>query len=444
MGWGGRHDERVELRQQRIGAAFEIGEAVDRFEGVGGREFLGLEDDVAHHRMNVGFVRAGKVANRRIAFGYPCAVVQQRSDVVEEREVERYAGRAARFKVGHGGLEGLRGEFIAEEFRLCWDRKTRRGRNAPLTRRDGRFAGEAVGQIECRGQVVHERGVVEGGREDRHAVERAARWHHACIAERATGGFESDDIVKACGDAPRAGSIRPKREGDDAARDDRGRPRTRATRDVLGVEAVGRDAVRGTHAHEAGCELIEIGFADDDGAGVGQPLHDRRAALWRIGERRAGRRGLEAGGVDVVLGGERHAIKRQLCQIAAGRGHAGVEARELRVEHRWRHSRYPCGVVFGRQSADQFVEQLGGRRTVPIRFLPIRNCPSAHLVFPLVYKFGEIVLKTHANRAGRVSRLFGAGPGAAWMPCPSRSPMHPSGAKRPIVGRQNRAGAVLQ
>ena len=41
----------------------------------------------------------------------------------------------------------------------------------------------------------------------------------------------------------------------------------------LGVERVARHAIGRAHADQAGGELVEIGLADDDGAGRAQPRH---------------------------------------------------------------------------------------------------------------------------------------------------------------------------
>ncbi len=74
---------------------------------------------------------------------------------------------------------------------------------------------------------------------------------------------------------------------------------------------VARNAVGRAHADQAGRELVEIGLADDDGAGRAQPRHRGGVAPRRVGEGRAGGGGRQAGDVDVVLHGDRHAVERQ-------------------------------------------------------------------------------------------------------------------------------------
>ncbi|MGY4457109.1 hypothetical protein ACVWYI_001069 [Bradyrhizobium sp. LB13.1] len=76
--------------------------------------------------------------------------------------------------------------------------------------------------------------------------------------------------------------------------------------------------MRGAYADEAGRELVEIGLADDDGAGGAQPLHRGRIMHRRIREGRAGRGGRKSQRVDIVLYHDRHAIERQAGGVLRG------------------------------------------------------------------------------------------------------------------------------
>jgi hypothetical protein len=66
-----------------------------------------------------------------------------------------------------------------------------------------------------------------------------------------------------------------------------------------------------------GGELVEVGLAERDGAGVDQPLHDKGMARRRVGKFGAAGGGGHAGQVDVVLDGEGNAVERQRGRIAA-------------------------------------------------------------------------------------------------------------------------------
>jgi len=76
---------------------------------------------------------------------------------------------------------------------------------------------------------------------------------------------------------------------------------------VLRGTTVGR-----AHADEAGGELVEIGLANDEGAGSSQARHRGRIVGRVEAESRTGRRGRQAGDVDIVLDREGHAVERQI------------------------------------------------------------------------------------------------------------------------------------
>ena len=146
--------------------------------------------------------------------------------------------------------------------------------------------------------------VVAGAGEDGDAVERAAGGDKSPGAEQAAGGLEADEIVERGGDAAGAGGVGAECETDQAGGDGDGRAGAGSARDVARVEDAGTGAVGGARAHQAGGELVEIGFADGDGAGVHQGLHDGGVAAGRVGVSRAAGGGGNAGHVDIVLDGE--------------------------------------------------------------------------------------------------------------------------------------------
>ncbi len=88
--------------------------------------------------------------------------------------------------------------------------------------------------------------------------------------------FVADEIVEGRGHAAGAGGVGAQRETREAQRHGHGRAARRTAADVLGIECVPAGAVRRARAHEAGGELIEVGLAERDGAGVDQRLHHRR------------------------------------------------------------------------------------------------------------------------------------------------------------------------
>ena len=120
-------------------------------------------------------------------------------------------------------------------------------------------------------------------------------------------GFRPDQVVEARRHAARAGRVGAQREGHLAARHGHGRARAGAAADACGIEGAGRPAIGRACAHQAGGELVQVGLAQPQRAGIQQPLHHRGTALGQPFEGLAGGGGGHAGDVDVVLDGEGHA-----------------------------------------------------------------------------------------------------------------------------------------
>ncbi len=83
-------------------------------------------------------------------------------------------------------------------------------------------------------------------------------------------------------------------------------PGMRSLQHRIDGNAIGR-----ADADEAGGELVEIGLADDDGAGGAEPRHRGRIARGHVGEGRAGGGGRQSRNVDIVLHRDGNAIQRQ-------------------------------------------------------------------------------------------------------------------------------------
>ena len=98
----------------------------------------------------------------------------------------------------------------------------------------------------------------------------------------------------------------------------------------FGIEQVARHAVGRAHADQAGGELIEVGLADDDRAGLPQARDHGRVARGLVGEGRTGRRGRQALDVDVVLDRDRNAVERAARCCRAAPACAPPRARRLR------------------------------------------------------------------------------------------------------------------
>ncbi len=97
------------------------------------------------------------------------------------------------------------------------------------------------------------------------------------------------------------------------------RPRATATartgagtsRNIIRIEAVAAGPVGGADAHQAGRELIQVGLAERNRAGLDEFPDHRGRLLRRIGEVRAACRRRDSLKIDVVFDDERDAIERQ-------------------------------------------------------------------------------------------------------------------------------------
>ncbi len=177
-----------------------------------------------------------------------------------------------------------------------------------------------------------------GGGKEGHAIQGLAGGHHAGGGQQSLAALEAHQVVQPRGYAPRPGGVGAQGEAGDAQGHGQGRAGTGAAGRIGRVDAVAAGAIGRTGAVEAGGELVEIALAEGHGAQGDQLLHQGRRALGHIGIGRAGRRGGDAGEVDVVLDGEGDAIERQLGGIAVVQG--GEIGSSSAGVSRWMNSRY--------------------------------------------------------------------------------------------------------
>ena len=133
-------------------------------------------------------------------------------------------------------------------------------------------------------------GIVDGC-ENRHAIERPAGRHHATCRNQPEARLQPDDIVEHCRHASGPGGIGAERDRHDAGRDRDRRARTRSARNKIGAQRITRNRIGRAHANQAGGELIEIGLADDNGAGRPQFGDGGCVGCRPVGEGRARRGG---------------------------------------------------------------------------------------------------------------------------------------------------------
>ncbi|KAH2820819.1 hypothetical protein KXV85_003025, partial [Aspergillus fumigatus] len=117
-------------------------------------------------------------------------------------------------------------------------------------------------------------------REHRDAIQRAAGRHQACGRDQAEARLEADDVVEHGRYTAAARGVGAECERHQSGRYGDARPRARSARNEIGTYRIDGNAVGRADADEPGGELVEIGLADDDGAGRPQL---RRQAWLRAG-----------------------------------------------------------------------------------------------------------------------------------------------------------------
>ena len=289
------------------------------------------DGDLARHRMDR--IRRGRqqVADHQIAFGDPRALIEQPRGLVERLEIEfdqRGAERCpALQRLAIGFLRGA----VAEEDQLAVARHAEPEFSGKRGHRPQRpVARKRIGAVRSRHRRQRGHRVVDGEREHRNAVQRPARRHQAGVGDQPEARLQSNDVVEHRGHAARARGVGAERQRHEACGNRDRRSRTRSARNQIGADRIDGDAVGRADADQAGCELVEIGLADDDGAGRAQSCDRRRILRGRIGEGRAGRRGRQAQRVDIVLHRDRHAVQRKRCGILRGQ-RLGLRQRLLLV-----------------------------------------------------------------------------------------------------------------
>ena len=300
-----RHHQHVDAFPQRLGLAAQVGQLVEPVEGVGGAVAGGGRNDLQRRRMQ--FVRCtfDQAADGVIALGDPGSAVEQVGDREQRRHVDRRGHcivQQRRQIVARGVERGFR-QRIAAEFAACRighpDAQPRRHRAGPCG--DRQRPREAVGGVVSLHDAIDGLSILDRAREHRQGIERPAGRHHAARRHAAQGRFEADDVVECRRHAARSRRVGADREADEAVRYRHRRAAARAARHISRVAGVARHRIGRADPHQAGGELVEIGLADHDRAGLDQPLHRERGLVRRMGESGAGGGGRQSRDIDIVL-----------------------------------------------------------------------------------------------------------------------------------------------
>ena len=287
--------------------------------------------------------RGEKIADDKIAFGDPRALVEQPRGLIKRLQIEfdqRGAERCPALKrLAIGFLRGA----VAEENQLAVARHAETeffGKRGHCSERP--VARKRIGAVGSCHRRQRGHCVVDGEREHRNAVQRPACRHQTGVGDQPEARLQSDDVVEHRGHAARTCRVGAECERHQAGGNRNRRSRTRPARNQIGANRIDGNAIGRADADQTGGELVEIGLADDDGAGRAQFCHRRRILRGRIGEGRAGRRGRQALRVDIVLHGNRHAIQRKRRRVLRGQ-RFGLRQRLLLVAQTDEHGRVVIG-----------------------------------------------------------------------------------------------------
>ena len=259
-------------------------------------------------------MRFEKRLDRRQPLRHPRPRIQQFRHRTENRKVDLDPRAAHLLQPRHRGLIKFRGFLVAEELELIRSRHAKAKTPASPRRRAiswTRHARIRIARIAALRHPPHRLRIAAVRRKNRNTIERAARRHYARRAEQATRGLQPDQIVERRRNAPRPRRIGAQRKTHQFFGHRHRRAGTRSAGNIARIEHARARAVRRPRPHQSGGELIQVGFADRDGAGREQPLHYRSAALRRVRISRTARRSGNAGQIDIVLDRERNAVQRQ-------------------------------------------------------------------------------------------------------------------------------------
>ena len=116
-------------------------------------------------------------------------------------------------------------------------------------------------------------------------VEARTQWLDAMTAGQAKGRLQSRNAAQGCRQAHRTTGVGPQRGGHHARRDGACRTRTRTATGTLGIPGIARRCADGIDAGWTIGKFVQAGHADDDRAGLAQPVNDmgiERTDLGRV------------------------------------------------------------------------------------------------------------------------------------------------------------------
>lgn len=259
-----------------------------------------------------------QAADHEIALGEPRAFIEQPSGPIKRLEIELDERRASRGPTPQRLVVSCFRFPVTEEDQLpvAWHAEAKIC-GEPRRRTKRPIARERISLVRPRHHRKRKRGIVDREREYRDAVEGAAGWHQAGGRDHAEARLQPDDIVEHCRHTAGSCGVGAERQRHEARANRSRRAGARAAQNQILADRISGNAVGRTHSDEAGRELVEIGLADDDGAGRAQALHCGGVTRRRIGEGRACGGGRKAQRVDIVLDRDRHAVQRQAGGILA-------------------------------------------------------------------------------------------------------------------------------
>ncbi len=237
-------------------------------EAVNGGELCGRFEDVANNRQHRVRLLVQQGFGDGEAFGDPGSLIEQGGSILQ-----------------HHGVHGNQFGNVAEAFQLLLPERFRPGITEPgqvfgdaqsgagrkpgaLSRRC--LATVGIVAIELADDAVNGLGVFHVQGKDADTVQCSTGWHHTFGAGGTAGGFQAHGVGKGGGNSSGASGVGTQGEGHQPQADTHRRAGTGAAAEVVRVERVGHLTIGGAGADQAGGELIQIGFAHQNRAGLAQ------------------------------------------------------------------------------------------------------------------------------------------------------------------------------
>ena len=399
MAWCTGYAQHINVLPDGFGLLLQILQPVLRGKSIGCIKALVHIQHLANDGQQCfGLVFVNAACTHR-ALGHPGAVVQQISHLLQGVEGDGAHGSSLALQTCQ---KAAKCAFIGiRQLPRLWHAHAQLCQG--LVRGNG---GAGLAVTVCRIRPFHEgrnrRAVCHIQRQHPDAVQGAACRHQTSAGHCTGCGLEPHNLVKGSRYAARTSRVGGQCKRHQTASHHRRRTRAGPPRNQAGIQGVGHHAIGRACTDQARRKLVQIGFAQDDGTCIFQALHNGGICLCHIGKSRAGRSGVKARHIDVVLDRKRHPEQWKLRPPMLC--FQGLQGLDLRMQLFSAGNADPGGVL-GLQSQALLLQQLRRQGPEVVCVLPVVECANQHDEYLDVYKM-PMKSRLRANCRGCLLRCF--------------------------------------